>query len=1305
MKKTMKKLIALLLATLMLVSSAPLTAFADDELVSLQNAIIAYEAKMNGSVYTNMKPAYTAYVKAKEGEYAYKYGRNNSVDLAGLADTLASATDAMTAWTGLVVESPNFIYGSDVPGTYVRNVLYASTPEVYGGMRVEAFSFKFVMPKNAVLLYDGGDIKVPVMVAIQNNGMAVAGNDRAPLSFFANDNTADTLNDNEYFQLEQQWKGYYEIEKDGGPTAVNEYNWENAMAGEDKIPGYNNQTNSETSIDNRGEKINTGNQKKWRQYANWLSYQTSAASKTWDNRLQSVTLSWTGRNIRWTSVFGSTAMDYHYYYSSGDGDNRFGADFYVVDYRGANEAMTAAASSYLDIDDNYKKYELNGIFDAFDYLQNSVTEGFTSTNYVEKAREIAIGITDSIAALNAGVSEKDFSSYTALAQTLDNCKAVYNANNSDGTYTAESFAAFKTAYESSMAEASAVYANGFTTATTASELEAKFKALNKVTKPNGTSGEATYTYDEETGVVTVTGPGAMGDYESGEDSPFGNTDKITEIVISDDVTYIGSNAFKGCNNLTKITVPATATYGKGAFDDCTSLKEVIIVKGEVKNASAKNAPWKQPSVNILRLGADENDMSVTGIGDTVFVSSGNTSFYFYNPECDIPNNNNSTLGNNPTIHGYIPSNAYYYAEKFNYVQHNFVSLGHEHVMIVDHVVDPTCTKGGYTVYKCKYDNVCSYTNNADFVSPLGHNYDAGVVTAPTCTEKGYTTKTCSVCGFSKKESYVSALGHDFSGAYSPNYASPSMKNDSTVYTHSTTCTRTECDVKETDYCTFVVDGSEVVGGQNCIKFRCSVCNGVYYYPTQAQEGEFNVFFFDVDNQLLKVISVASGQRPSAALVPALREDTDGVKYSWQLDGVDYEPTEKAITDTTVFKMVATSESYTVTYYDKYKDELVSTEIVEYGKSPANVPDLKSDVIRQTDGHLVYAWENDADPKTAVITSTTTFNMNCVLVEHNFTDTVLDEPTCTEKGSMSRFCNDCEYSITGVEIPALGHDIVIIPAVPATCTAGGMSEGSYCSRCEEYERVVPVPVNATGHKWDVGKVTVQPTVTTTGTKVYTCKVCKTTKTETLPKATVQEVTPTDKEANAAPVNKTINRPKKVRTTSLSKKKQLRVRFDAIAGALNYRVQYRSAGAKKWSYAWTDGKTEYYLKNLKANGLYEFRFAAYKKNSSGKWERGNYSKITRRYYYKHAVKSAKPGKGMITVKWKNKKGATSYQLQYSAKKNMKGAKTINISNPKTLSYVIKGLKKGKTYYVRVRANKKVNKKTYTGEYSKRIKVKVK
>ena len=57
-------------------------------------------------------------------------------------------------------------------------------------------------------------------------------------------------------------------------------------------------------------------------------------------------------------------------------------------------------------------------------------------------------------------------------------------------------------------------------------------------------------------------------------------------------------------------------------------------------------------------------------------------------------------------------------------------------------------------------------NNSDeneiYILNLDHGYSP-VVTAPTCTEQGYSTYTCDLCGESYVADYVDALGHSYSG--------------------------------------------------------------------------------------------------------------------------------------------------------------------------------------------------------------------------------------------------------------------------------------------------------------------------------------------------------------------------------------------------------------------------------------------------------------------------------------------------------------------------------------------------------------
>ena len=86
------------------------------------------------------------------------------------------------------------------------------------------------------------------------------------------------------------------------------------------------------------------------------------------------------------------------------------------------------------------------------------------------------------------------------------------------------------------------------------------------------------------------------------------------------------------------------------------------------------------------------------------------------------------------------------------------ALGHSYDAVV---TAPTCTEGGYTTYTC---TVCGDSYIGDEVEAVGHSYDA-VVTAPTCTEGGYTTYTCTICGDSYVADEMDATAHSYVNGY------------------------------------------------------------------------------------------------------------------------------------------------------------------------------------------------------------------------------------------------------------------------------------------------------------------------------------------------------------------------------------------------------------------------------------------------------------------------------------------------------------------------------------------------------------
>lgn len=75
----------------------------------------------------------------------------------------------------------------------------------------------------------------------------------------------------------------------------------------------------------------------------------------------------------------------------------------------------------------------------------------------------------------------------------------------------------------------------------------------------------------------------------------------------------------------------------------------------------------------------------------------------------------------------------------------------------DKVTAPTCTSRGYTTHTC---TVCG-SSYADTYTPAGkHQYTVKVV-EPTCTAPGYTTHSCNFCGDTYKDHQTAALGHSY----------------------------------------------------------------------------------------------------------------------------------------------------------------------------------------------------------------------------------------------------------------------------------------------------------------------------------------------------------------------------------------------------------------------------------------------------------------------------------------------------------------------------------------------------------------
>lgn len=163
-----------------------------------------------------------------------------------------------------------------------------------------------------------------------------------------------------------------------------------------------------------------------------------------------------------------------------------------------------------------------------------------------------------------------------------------------------------------------------------------------------------------------------------------------------------------------------------------------------------------------------------------------------------------------------------------------------------------------------------------------------------------------------------------------------------------------------------------------------------------------------------------------------------------------------------------------------------------------------------------------------------------------------------------------------------------------------------------------------------------------------------------------------------------------------------KWKKAANASGYKIYRRTGNSSKWvniatvsgsnTRVYTDG-------SVKAGTMYTYTVRAYKGSALSAYNK-NGSRIVRLtapVQYKPSSKAS----GKLAVRWKKAVGASGYQIQYAASRSMRGSRTVPAS---ALTRTLSGLKKGSTFYVRIRAYKKVSGKTYYGAWSSVKNVKV-
>ncbi len=321
----------------------------------------------------------------------------------------------------------------------------------------------------------------------------------------------------------------------------------------------------------------------------------------------------------------------------------------------------------------------------------------------------------------------------------------------------------------------------------------------------------------------------------------------------------------------------------------------------------------------------------------------------------------------------------------------------------DAIVPPTCTLQGYTSHTC---STCGYSYNDTFTSIVQHTAGEWEIdTEPKCESTGLKVKKCSVCGATLESEIIPANGHSFDEWFTETPAQ------------------------------FNVDGVSRRDCQNCDHFETK-------------------------------------------RIPKLSES----------HVCDFTGTEEIIEEATC----TVNGSKKVFCSEKECGNFKTVEIVAEGHKFGDwyttvEPKFNEDGEQRRDCKNCDHYEINILPKLSE-SHTCTFTG---------TEEIVDEPTCTESGSKKVYCShpDCD-KFTTVSVDPKGHtNGTWEVSVEATCTENGI-EVIKCTVC--HTELQSRSIDSLGHSWDAGVVTKPSDCLNTGEKTFTCTECDATDVRDLPK---------------------------------------------------------------------------------------------------------------------------------------------------------------------------------------------------------------
>ena len=649
--------------------------------------------------------------------------------------------------------------------------------------------------------------------------------------------------------------------------------------------------------------------------------------------------------------------------------------------------------------------------------------------------------------------------------------------------------------------------------------------LTSITIPSGLTSIGEQAFGNCTGLTSITIPSgfiSIGDYA------FWNCTGLTSITIQNGVTSIGTGAFWNCTGLTSITIPSSVTsIGVNVFYNCTGLTDITVDSNNSSFCSESGVLFNKDKTTLIYYPLGKNDSSytipdgvtvieqyafycnskltsvtipsgVTSIGEMAFREcSGLTSVIVPSSVTSIEYNAFWCCFN---LIIYIPGgitigiDAFYStAAKITYTVDSSNNVK---------ITDISLSSGNTVDIPPEIDGKTVIAVDEDHRHKVG-NHTCVTNTTPTCIKKA----TCGICG----QDYYG--DHDLSHH---NAVPHTCTADGTVeYWDCSVCGKKFSDPNGTAEITNIADPNDPAR-HSLVKTdeKAPTCtdngNRAYWTCTECR----NIFSDDAGlnpTTLAEVTVSATGHTWSNdwssdgtghwhdcvnANCP-ITENNQKVGYAVHTPGADATETTPQTCDVCGYELAPALghiHANHLTFIAEVPETCTADGVKEHyececGKlfaddQAATEVTLESLKIA---AHHTYGtdWESDNDDDHYHICSVCSDKAD--VTPHSYDNGVITTPaTETTEGVKTYTCSVCHHTKTET-VPKLSHT----HSLSVDYSKDETGHWHTCSGCTE-------KVDFEAHTEDSGTVTVQPTETTEGIRVYSCTVCGyVIRTETVP----------------------------------------------------------------------------------------------------------------------------------------------------------------------------------------------------------------